>query len=329
MVILPRFTKATHFEGQRAWVKKQDSYFFIDQKGDKIDTSIFRFDEMAPFSDGVALVRIFDEYGYINPDSSFFIRPQFSEAGNFFNGITYVAKADSFGYIQRNAKRDMALKYSLDPVMEHDISKNEPAELHQFEKIPCECRDTVYFNVSLDSLDLSGLVSIQLEALRWAPYLYYQYPQMLDKICAEEGTLAGRNDFNFSFMNSGNQAWEDFKNEVLYVILGNKYLRSLAWKWLMPYYKNIFLSMPEMHRQVYREMFAYLTAYFDDYPSEKVKEFLVNDPNQFAYQHWDGSTSPYRKISAALERLIFIHQVMEPGDVQLWIRKIREEMQNL
>jgi hypothetical protein len=32
-----------------------------------------------------------------------------------------------------------------------------------------------------------------------------------------------------------------------------------------------------------------LIRYFEDYPEEKVQQFLKNFPDEFAYRHWDGS----------------------------------------
>jgi hypothetical protein len=329
MVIPPVYARSTHFIQGRAWVKKQDEYFFINKKGERIDSSRMKFDEMAPFSDGLALVRIFDEYGYIKPDSTFFIKPEFLEAGSFFNGITYVSTIDSFGYIRQDGWRDLVQRYEKDPLTAGKIREKQPADFKGFVIIPNHSQDTSVFNMPFDSLDLSGFISVQLEALRWAPYLYYKYPQMLARVSAGEGTLAGRHQFNFSFFNTGSQPWESFKQKVIFVILKDKKLRSLAWDWLKPFYKKVFDSMPEQHQEVYREMVQYLSKYFDDYSKEKIEQFLIDDPDQFAYQHWDGSISPYRKVSAFLERLIFIHHVMEPEDVQYWIRKIRDEIKNL
>lgn len=329
MVIPPVYARSTHFNQGRAWVKKQDEYFFINKKGERIDSSRIEFDEMAPFSDGLALVRIFDEYGYIKPDSTFFIKPEFLEAGSFFNGITYVSTIDTFGYIHKDGWRDLVQRYEKDPLTAEKIREKQPTDIKGFEKVPYHSRDTSIFIMPFDTLDLSGFISVQLEALRWAPFLYYKYPHMLARVSAGEGTLAGRHEFNFDFLKTGTQPWESFKQRVIFIILKDKKLRSLMWDWLKPFYQKIFNSMPEQHREVYREMVQYLSQYFNDYSKDKVEQFLAEDPDLFAYQHWDGTGSPYRKVSALLERLIFIHHVMEPEDVQYWIRKIRDEIKNL
>ncbi len=326
MTILPIYYRATHFKQGRAWVKKQDQYFYIDTKGKKLDSSSFYFDEVAPFSDGVALVRIFDEYGFINSDSTFFITPEFSEAGSFFNGITYVSTVDSFGYIHNDGRMDWVRRYEYDPILAEKIGKYQPVVLKVLKGIPCEYTDSSIFRISFDSLDLLQFISFQMEVMRWAPYLYYKYPQMLARVSAGEGTLSGRHEFNLSFLNPGSQPWEWFKREVLYVILKDDQLRSLTWDWLKPFYKKVFRSMPEKHQEIYREMVEYLVDYFEDYSKNEVEEFLLKNPDEFAYQHWDGSRSPYRKVSAMFERLIFVHQVIALEDVQYWVIKVQEEM---
>jgi len=326
IVIAPQFEKAGYFKQGKTLVKYHGNYFNINTTGEILDSQEILFDELGPFSEGLARIRIFNEFGYIDADSNFYITPRFEEAGSFFNGITYVSTIDSFGYIHINRKKDLVLKYTFDPIRPEDVIKDCPTEQQILKSFPCENSDSSIFSITFDSLDLGNFISLHLEALRWAPYLYYRYPQMLPKVCAGEGTLAGRFDFNFSFLKTGTQSWELFKREVLFPILENKVLLNLTWDWLKPMYKKVYQSMPEKHQEVYTEMLEYLEGYFSDFPQEDVRYFLTTQPDKFAYQHWDGSTSPYRKVSALIERLIFIHDVLNVDEVKDLIKKIHHEM---
>lgn len=326
VAIDPAYNRAGLFNQGRAWVKREDQYFYINTNGERLETTYLKFDELSPFSDGVARVRIFDEYGFIEPDSTFLITPKFSEAGSFFNGITYVSTIDSFGYVHKDGRMDWVLRYENNPVLVQEIRENLPETLRFFQGMPCNCVDSSIFRISFDTLNLSHFITVQLEAMRWAPYFYYKYPQMLARVCAGEGTLSGRFKFNFGFLDPGSQPWEWFKQEVLFSILKDKRLRSFTWDWIKPYYKKVFHTMPEKHQEIYIRMIEYLSDYFGDYSKVNVEQFLKNYPDQFAYQHWDGSRSPFRKVSAFLERLIFIHHVMALEDVQYGIRMIQDDM---
>ncbi len=326
IVISPQFEKAGNFQGDKALVKKQSDYFYINKSGQILDSLEIRFDEIAPFSEGLARIRILDEYGYIDTDSNVFIQPGFEESGSFFNEITYVSTTDSFGYIHIDRKKDFVLKYDRDPIRTGNVINDQAAELRLLKSYPCECSDSSVINISFDSLNLENFITLQLEALRWAPYLYYRYPQMLPKVCAGEGTLTGRYDFNFNFLKKGSSPWELFKKEVLFTILKNKHLTTLTWAWLEPLYKKVYQSMPEKHQEVYIGMLTYLEDYFQNFSSVEVRHFLTSQPDKFAYQHWDGSTSPYRKVSALLERLIFIHEVLDVREINEWINTIKNEV---
>jgi hypothetical protein len=149
---------------------------------------------------------------------------------------------------------------------------------------------------------------------------------MLDKVSAGEGTLAGRSDFNFDFIRPENENWEGFRKAVLFPMIRNSQVHAQLWDWINPFLKKVFSSMPEKHREIYRRMIDYLIHYFEDYPAGEVQQFLVDFPDEFAYRHWDGSRSPFRKVSALFERLIFIHKVLKLEDLQYWIWKADAEI---
>ncbi|MBS0000671.1 MAG: WG repeat-containing protein [Cyclobacteriaceae bacterium] len=328
MNLAPQFDKASEFLNGRALVKKNGKYYHLDTLGEKMEANCISFDEMSLFSEGFARVRVFDEFGFINPDSSFFIMPEFTEAGSFFNGIAPVSTIDSFGYIHTSGQRDLALKYQKNSIRAGGIRRNQPVILDSLKAVPCDCNDSAVLNVSFDTLSLSNFIALQLEATRWGPYLYYRYPQMLDKVSAGEGTLAGRFALNFDFLQPKNPVWENFRHKVLFPLIRNSKLHPLIWDWLKPFYKQVFMTMPEQHREVYLRLIDYLSVYFEDYQAEEVQRFLKDYPEEFAYRHWDGSQSSFRKVSAMFERLVYIHELLEVEEVKYWIRKVSREIKS-
>jgi hypothetical protein len=326
VTIQPVYDRIKDFSGSKAFVRLDDHYFWINTSGSEINDNIsIVFDEVDEFSEGYARVKVFDEYGYIRPDSSFFINPRFSEASPFFNQIASVSSIDSFGYVYTNGREDITELYKSNRIR---ILPGQffNDKIPEYTKPAINWHDTVYFIEPFDTLTIEKLITFHAEAIRWAPYLYYTYPQMLPKVSAGEGTLAGRYLFNVPFLEPGGQIWEDFKNKVVLKILADEKLRSLLWKLFQPYYRSSFQSMPELHQQEYLDMISYLEDYFDNYDIEKTRDFLRYKESFFAYEHPDGSSSPYRKASAQIDRLILIYEVITPEDAMKWIRKIKKEV---
>jgi hypothetical protein len=324
--IQPVYDKAKDFKEGKVFVKLKDRYLWLDRFSNEIENEKdLVFDYVGNYSDGYALVKVFDEYGFIGPDSSFFKSPRFTDATPFFNQISSVSSIDSFGYVFTSGIEDIVGKYEKNEIK---VSSNlfNGEKLQDFKFPVTGTYDTSNFYTSFDTLTLDKLFSIQIEALRWAPYLYFTYPQMLPKVSAGEGTLAGRYLFNVSFLKPGNEIWEKIKKTILLPLLTEEKSRILIWKLVKPFYKSTFQSMPELHQQVYLDMLNYLEKYFNNYNIEKTKEFLVNNESFFAHEHPDGTLSPYRKTSAQIERMILIYQVISIDDVQKWIRKINRDV---
>ena len=68
------------------------------QTATNLKTGIFvinpQFDDTRPFSEGLAAVRIGDEWGFIDTTGSYVINPQFDIAGRFFEGLAAVRIGD-------------------------------------------------------------------------------------------------------------------------------------------------------------------------------------------------------------------------------------------
>ena len=326
VVVQPIYDQAKNYHSGRVFTKKEDQYIWLDLSGKEMeDFDLIIFDEVGPFSEGYSRVKIFNDYGFIYPDSSFFIFPRFSEATPFFNQLSSVNNSEHFGYVFTDGSEDIVKLYtgnSLKGIPQEDIKDEIFSNVYAV----VNSNDSAYFFEPLDSLTLEKFISIQAEAIRWAPYLYFRYPQMLAKVSAGEGTLAGRYSFNASFLKPGNETWENFKKQVLRKILSKEKTRSFLWKTFRPVFKSSFQSMPELHQKVYLDMIDYLEIYFNEYDIVGTRKFLEENESFFAYEHPDGTASPYRKASAQVDRLILIYNIISVEDVQKWIRKVKKEV---
>ena len=325
VIVSPEYEKAKDYHSGRAFTKKGNQYLWLDIDGRIIDDhDEIIFDEIGSFSEGYARVRIFDEYGYINPDSSFFQFPRFTEATPFFRQLASVSTSEEFGYFFTDGTENIVSRYSLNRLIQVPEQNLKEEIMTSYTLV--KSSDSSYFFEPQDTLYLKQFISLQAEAIRWAPFLYFNYPQMLAKVCAGEGTLAGRHLFNVSFLKPGNEIWESFKNEVLVKVLSEEKTRSLLWKTFRPVFKYSFQSMPELHQKVYLDMIDYLETYFREYDINVTSKFLKDNEPFFAYEHADGTTSPYRKASAQIDRLILIYNIVSVEDVQKWIRKVKKEI---
>ena len=61
-------------------------------------------DGAGEFSEGLAIVKIDYDYGFINKDGEIVINPQFDGAGNFSEGLSGVVIGDEFGFINKDGE---------------------------------------------------------------------------------------------------------------------------------------------------------------------------------------------------------------------------------
>ncbi len=75
-----------------------DYFNFINKNGDVLNT--IKFDQVMPFREGLAAVRVNDEWGFVNTDGEYAIRPKFVglTIGYFNDGLANVGiEANTFG----------------------------------------------------------------------------------------------------------------------------------------------------------------------------------------------------------------------------------------
>ena len=324
-MIPPLYDNASDFSERLASVQLDEEYFMIYSSGSKAYNMPFRFDSLYPYSEGFAKVKVFDRYGFIDMNGYFLGDPKYTTAHNFFNGLAAVETETKFGYLYVDGNKDITKKYNkefIGSLLSGKMGLPLPEQKIDLEELD----DSMYYFHPVKNWDLKTLTQFSLEAVRWAPYLYYQYPHMLPKVIAGEGTLSGRFLLNRDFWEPENEKWQKFKESVLFPILSSEESRILLWEWINPAFKEIWLSMPALHRDEYHQLLYYLESYFSKYSRDEILAFMQSNESEFAYYHYDGSKSQYRKTSALIDRLILVHNVITEDQAIDWIKEIHRSI---
>lgn len=92
------FIEESRFFDQRALVRDNDLYGYIDPTGNTIIG--LQYSEALPFSEQKAAVLVSDRWGFIDTQGSLTISPQFISAGRFNNGLAPARRnSNEFGFI--------------------------------------------------------------------------------------------------------------------------------------------------------------------------------------------------------------------------------------
>ncbi|NLE30363.1 MAG: WG repeat-containing protein [Phycisphaerae bacterium] len=112
LVINPRYESVGEFSNGLAAVEVDGRWGYIDKKGSSVIKP--QFGQAGKFSDeGLARVKtggwIGGRFGYIDKQGAYVVSPQFNDAGDFTQGLARVKVDDDWGYI------DKAGKFVIDP----------------------------------------------------------------------------------------------------------------------------------------------------------------------------------------------------------------------
>jgi hypothetical protein len=89
------------FSEGRAYVE-QGSLGYIDKTGKLVIPP--KYNDVQPFSEGLAVVMLESKYGYIDRSGKMVIPPEFSYAGPFSEGLAAAYNEDKGGYIEKSGK---------------------------------------------------------------------------------------------------------------------------------------------------------------------------------------------------------------------------------
>jgi hypothetical protein len=96
----PSVPAATSCGGVPTFITERCGEGFIDRAG----KTVFRFQGVRDFSEGVAAVEEQGKWGFINPGGAFRIRPQFEAVGSFSGGLAAAKTDGKWGYIDPAGK---------------------------------------------------------------------------------------------------------------------------------------------------------------------------------------------------------------------------------
>ncbi|HYV94778.1 MAG TPA: WG repeat-containing protein [Chitinophagales bacterium] len=80
-------------------VEQNDKYGFMNKQGKEL--CAVKYDEVKPFSEGLAAVCLSNKWGYINTNGEVVIPLKYESAAKFKNGLARVGTSDHYGYINK------------------------------------------------------------------------------------------------------------------------------------------------------------------------------------------------------------------------------------
>jgi hypothetical protein len=93
--IEPQFTDAESFSNHVAIVQKNNSFYLIDHSNKPLSAG---YDEIADFSEGLAIVKKSGRYGAVNRNGDEVIKPVFETLGDFSEGFAPFQKNGKYGF---------------------------------------------------------------------------------------------------------------------------------------------------------------------------------------------------------------------------------------
>lgn len=109
--IEPKFDMVKEFDqkSQRALVEVNDQRFYIDPSGEEI--RVKHASKFGPFENGYAWAYDGRFFGFIDPEGSWSIEPQFDYVIGFENGLAFVSKGNNWGMINVNGEIIIPINY--------------------------------------------------------------------------------------------------------------------------------------------------------------------------------------------------------------------------
>lgn len=112
-IIRPKYIDINEFDDNQLAIVRYGSdrtrYGVINTKGDQIANN---YNDIRPYSEGRAIVKVKDQYGYINTAGKLVISADHARVSDFVEGKAVVQKNGECGYIDRNGNIVVDLAYS-------------------------------------------------------------------------------------------------------------------------------------------------------------------------------------------------------------------------
>lgn len=128
--IFPRFSPMSSYSDQLflpnfseglAVFRDEDKYGFIDKNGSIVISAIY--DRAESFSEELALVKLNGKIGYLKKDGQFAIQPTFESGEKFSNGLAAVRIDGKWGYIDKFGKLQISAQYDSAENFKNELAK--------------------------------------------------------------------------------------------------------------------------------------------------------------------------------------------------------------
>ena len=112
MIVPATYEKVQEFNGENGVAFKGNKFYIIDKKGSASAVDVAGVQDLRHFSDGLAPLRVGDNWGFLAADGSVAIAPSFKSVGYFSDGLAW-AKTTSgqTGFIDKNGNWVIEAKY--------------------------------------------------------------------------------------------------------------------------------------------------------------------------------------------------------------------------
>jgi hypothetical protein len=331
--LLKPVSDTTYFEDFPPYKSVQKNEKLALFKGN-MQLTAFKYSFMKPFNkDGLAYVKVkYDSCGFIDKNGKEIIQPiyRISEYADFADGLLYVGKSNDPNnyFVHVNGKIEKEV-YNEKAGLQHVMNPTKfPALLSKYKKLA----DSIVFNdrncFRCDGISKWTTESILGRALR--AFLEEPHSYGLDiSIIGAYGLPGGGGNYWTGITYS--EGWGNFREKTIFQLLKNENSRKLVWPWLKENYKSTYLLLHPQFRKKYKQIAASLKQYFsDNYDPKKVEQFLKDTPNDFAYVNPMNTAKEMigRKTAAFVERLIYVHKVMNVDDAKRWVAIVCNEVQS-
>ncbi|MCY7275738.1 MAG: WG repeat-containing protein, partial [Phormidesmis sp. CAN_BIN44] len=104
LAIEHQFDSASNFSEGFALVRIGDQFRYIDRMGKVVVIPQVEFESYSPFSEGLAIARVGSNYGYIDKTGDVVINPRFEGASQFLEGLAAIRIGNHYGFINSQGK---------------------------------------------------------------------------------------------------------------------------------------------------------------------------------------------------------------------------------
>lgn len=281
VILEPTYSEIIRVDSAGLYVARKNGFLGLLSISGK-ELTAFKYSKIEDFQNGFAAFDIIDERGY-----------------NLFKG-----------YLNKSGK-EFIYPYLRYESLNWNVS-NAPSEM------PDSSHLLGFHRYLKFKWTLPSLLNHNLKAFVDEPQTYSDLGN-LDKVCIGYGLLIACGNYSEDYMTKDPEKWNSFKKNTIYKIIETETLRKLTWDWIKPYYKDAYTKLTPFAKKTYQACFKYLKEHIDSFEKEKYEAFLKKDEKNFAKLNIDGKKDSKRKLSAFVDRLIIVHQVISEEDAKKWV----------